>query len=109
MSQNTKTNYDKLVRDKIPEIIKQDGREVDVEIAHNNDDFLQYLAKKLVEESQEFVKDQNPQELADVLEVVLAILHLKKLSFTQLERERLAKREARGGFEKRLILKSISD
>ena len=109
LPKNTKTNYSKLVRDKIPEIIAQDGRKADVEIAHNNNDFQMYLSKKLVEESQEFVENQNPQELADVLEVLLTILHLKKMSFTELEKERLVKREARGGFEKRIILKSTSD
>jgi predicted house-cleaning noncanonical NTP pyrophosphatase (MazG superfamily) len=95
--------YNKLVRDRIPEIIEAKGQTCKTHIAEE----MEYAAKlkeKLQEEAAEFVKDDNIEELADLLEVVEAIKKLKGFDSAELEKVRLEKHEKRGGFEKRIIL-----
>ena len=96
--------YDKLVRDLIPEIIAASGKTADIEIV-NNDVAFNYLVKKLDEEVTEFKTDKNLEELADVMEVLFGLAH--KLGYTEqdLLNTRQEKKEARGGFEKNIILK----
>ncbi len=96
------TSYEKLVRDKIPEIL--DGRGVPYEerIASETE-YKVELVKKLLEEAQEFAETASKEELADVLEVVKA---LKKLpEYENVEELRKQKEEEKGAFEKRIILK----
>ncbi|MCX6756115.1 MAG: nucleoside triphosphate pyrophosphohydrolase [Candidatus Nomurabacteria bacterium] len=94
--------YNKLVRDKIPEML--DGKNIPYEkrIA----DFKEYkieLIKKLAEEANEFNADGSVEELADVLEVIEALRKLPE--YMDVEKVRQEKFEDRGGFEKRIILK----
>ena len=95
-------SYNKLVRDKIPEML--DGRHIPYEkrIASESE-YRTELIKKLFEEVTEFQEDPCVEELADVLEVVLALQKLDE--FSTLEDVRKQKQETRGGFEKRIILK----
>lgn len=97
--------YDKLVRDLIPEIILASGKTAEIEIVDNKIAF-EYLIKKLDEEVTEFKTDKNLEELADVLEVLFGLAH--KMGYTEqdLLNKRQEKKEARGGFEKNIILKS---
>ena len=69
----------KLVRDKIPEIIKNDGKTPIIEIL-SNEDYLKELDKKLIEEVAEYQADKSVEEMADVLEVLFAIcvIHAKE-------------------------------
>lgn len=94
--------YEKLVRNKIPEILDKKGISYEKRIA----DDLEYkyeLIKKLEEEIVEFKEEFNVEELADVIEVVDA---LKKLpEYGNVEELRIKKKEERGGFDKRIILK----
>ena len=92
-------------RDLIPEIIAASGKTADIEIV-NNDVAFNYLVKKLDEEVTEFKTDKNLEELADVMEVLFGLAH--KLGYTEqdLLNKRQEKKEARGGFEKNIILKS---
>ncbi|TQQ84068.1 phosphoribosyl-ATP pyrophosphohydrolase [Peptacetobacter hominis] len=98
--------YDKLVRDNIPQIIESGGTKCEFETV---DDFsaLEYLYDKLREESQELIDCKNVDEACDVLEVVFAIA--SKYGYT--EEELLARREerksVRGGFEKNIVLKKV--
>ncbi|MFZ3020416.1 MAG: nucleoside triphosphate pyrophosphohydrolase [Minisyncoccia bacterium] len=94
--------YNKLVRDKIPEILDSKGILYEKRIA-NDEEYRVELVKKLVEETNEFVKETNIEELADVVEVIEAMRLLPE--FSEVESVRLKKKEERGGFEKRLILK----
>ena len=66
-----RTTYNKLVRDRIPEIIQASGKMCSTEILPD-EDYLKYLDAKLDEELAEYHKDQNIEELADLLEVVHA-------------------------------------
>lgn len=95
--------YNKLVRDKIPEIIKQKG---DVPITHiaGNEEYWQKLKEKLQEEVNEFLKESSEEELADILEIIYAICDFKKIDKEKLESLRKKKAERRGGFKDRIIL-----
>ena len=99
--------YDKLVRDKIPEIIFNTGSRPKVYIA-NEIEYSQHLKKKLQEEVGEFLEDPCVQELADIQEVILSIATVNGWD-ELLERERVAKNINRGGFAKRFILVEVDD
>ncbi len=98
--------YHKLVRDRIPEIIEQGGNACTTEIL-SREEYLKMLDKKLSEELAEYHQDQTPEELADLLEVIYACAEARGYSREALESLRLEKRAARGGFEKRILLKSV--
>ncbi len=98
--------YDKLVRDLIPQIIEASGKTCDLEIVSDEVAF-QYLVTKLDEEVSEFKQDLNLEELADVLEVLVGLT--QKLGYTEqdLFNKRDEKKAARGGFEKNIVLKAV--
>lgn len=98
--------YNKLIRDKIPMIIAQSGKTCVVETLSDSN-YFDYLSRKLVEEAKEFLESRDTEELADLEEVLLAILEYKNVSFAELEEIRLKKAEDRGGFKKRLLLKQV--
>ena len=95
--------YNKAIRDKIPEIIQKDGHSCSVKTL-SDEDFLEQLEKKLSEEVIEYQNDKNPEELADILEVIYRIAQLKGVSKEELEKIRIKKSEERGRFEKNLFL-----
>jgi len=100
------TYYDKLVRDRIPEILEKKNKDF---IAYKaaDADYFPYLKKKLVEEVEEFLSAPSLKELADVQEVINALL--KEMDYVQadLRRERAIKIEERGGFDERWILGEV--
>lgn len=96
--------YNKLVRDKIPEIIEAGGREAVYETL-GDQDYLNFLKAKLIEEVTEFNDSESLEELADIGEVMHAILDYKGISLEQFQKARQEKLEKRGGFKRRLLLK----
>lgn len=94
--------YNKLVRDKIPEMLDEKGIAYEKRIA-SDEEFQNELIKKLKEESEEFVIDGSVEELADVIEVVKALEKLPRYKDVELVRNE--KLERRGGFEQRIILR----
>jgi predicted house-cleaning noncanonical NTP pyrophosphatase (MazG superfamily) len=98
--------YNKLVRDNIPEIIKKDGKSAKVHVADDNE-YDKRLKEKLLEEANEFAASGDPEELADVLEVVYAIAINKGIHKVQLESMVQKKRNEKGSFEKRIVLDEI--
>lgn len=98
--------YDKLVRDKIPEIIKKSGKVLEYEVL-SQDDYIEMLEKKLDEETAEYHSSKNVQELADILEVLYALAKTKGYSSEQLHEIRMDKVEQRGKFDKRFFLKRV--
>lgn len=99
--------YNKLVRDKIPDIIYNTGSKPKVYIA-NELQYSEHLKKKLQEEVQEFLEDPCVQELADIQEVILSIASMNGWD-QLLEKERVAKNINRGGFAQRYILVEVDD
>lgn len=95
--------YDKLVRDKIPEIIRQKGKTPVIHTA-NDQEYWQKLKGKLAEEINEFLKSSTEEELADILEVLNAIIEFKKMDKEKLELLRKRKVKQRGGFKYKIIL-----
>ena len=100
--------YNKLVRDKIPEIIMKSGKTAHCHVLDNNE-YITELDRKLNEECAEYQADKNIEELADMLEVMYAIAEARGYSVAELERVRLEKAEKRGGFSERIFLKYVED
>ena len=98
--------YDKLVRDRIPEIIHKKGKEFSYRQATDEEYFF-YLKKKLVEEVREFMEEPSLKEMADVQEVMNFLL--KEMGHTQpdLRMARSSKIEERGSFNDRWILEEV--
>lgn len=98
----------KLVRDNIPQIIRERGGEPKVRTAASDDEYLIFLFKKMREETAELehslVKDNMLEELADVLEVFDAILKLKGWTVADIAAVQQEKRKKNGGFDKRILL-----
>lgn len=105
-SAHTVRRYNKLVRDKIPDIIRTHNQEPMV-VTLDRDDYVTALVKKLVEEVLEYQHDKTIEELADILEVVYALARTHGISSDELETVRKAKAEEKGGFEKRIFLKHV--
>ena len=95
--------YDKLIRDKIPEIIEADGKECEVEVM-DDEEYKEYLKNKLLEEAEEYIESGELEELADVLEVMKAIAEVEKVELSNIEEMRKKKAEERGGFKDKLKL-----
>lgn len=95
--------YNKLVRDKIVDIIEADGRKAEYRIL-DNVEFRNELNKKLQEEVHEYLEDNNVEELADIVEVIYGILNSMNVSIDDFEKIRLAKKEKRGAFDKKIFL-----
>ena len=98
--------YNKLVRDRIPEIIKSSGKPCTTAIL-SPEEYLRMLDAKLDEELAEYHKDKNIEELADLLEVIRAAAVARGYTLEDLERVRTEKAAKRGGFEKRILLKEV--
>lgn len=95
--------YNKLVRDKITDIIEADGRVAKYRILDNSE-YRQELNKKLQEEVKEYLEDNNVEELADIVEVIYGILSSMNVSIQEFEEIRINKQEKRGAFEKKIYL-----
>ena len=92
----------KLVRDKIPQIIEAAGK-TPITRTLSQQEYLEELDKKLNEEIAEYQADKSIEEMADVLEVLLAICQGRGHSVEELMKVREEKREARGGFEQKIF------
>lgn len=98
--------YNKLVRDKIPEMIESSGKRCETEIL-SEEEYLAMLDKKLDEELAEYRADGSLEELADLLEVLKALAVARGYSVERLYQVCDEKKKARGGFEKRILLKEV--
>ncbi|MCB2340291.1 nucleoside triphosphate pyrophosphohydrolase [Clostridium estertheticum] len=98
--------YNKLVRDKIPEIIKASGKNFDIHYA-KKEEILPLLETKLNEEVSEYLEAKNLEELADVMEVLFRLANALGYSEDDLINKRNEKKEERGGFEKGIVLEKV--
>ena len=106
MSTSPDASDAKLVRDRIPEIIRDTGRVPRVSTL-DEAAYGRALSEKLAEETEEFLTSGQTEELADILEVVYAIGRLRGTPPEELEALRRSKQAERGGFEQRLFLEGI--
>ncbi|WP_287582218.1 nucleoside triphosphate pyrophosphohydrolase [Candidatus Borrarchaeum sp.] len=102
-----RTYFNKLVRDKIPDIIRQEGNHPECHIAKNKAEYCQALREKILEEAIELKESQDVNELIDVLEAIYCLIDAENLEFTRIEELRKKKNVERGGFKKRIILEYV--
>ena len=98
--------HNKLVRDKIPQIIEASGK---ISVTHvlAEKEYIAALETKLNEEVAEYQADKNLEEMADVLEVLQALCVARGFSLEELEAVRAKKAEERGGFVERIFLEYV--
>lgn len=98
--------YNKLVRDKIPEILNKQNKTAKFKTL-DYEEYLIELNKKLQEELTEYLNSGNIEELADLEEVLRAILDYKNVSHEEFEKIRKEKAEKRGTFKNKIFLENI--
>lgn len=103
-----KLEYNKLVRDNVPELIEDSGRK-QISRVLNEKEYEQALMDKIVEEIEEYRVTGNEEEIADIYEVLDCLVKLKEFEPMHIDYLRLIKREARGSFLKRILLEKVED
>tara|TARA_Y100000310_G_scaffold318774_1_gene373237 strand:+ start:960 stop:1268 length:309 start_codon:yes stop_codon:yes gene_type:complete len=99
--------YDKLVRDRIPEIMESKGKKFTVRYIEDGYEKRAYLKRKLVEEADEFLSNPSIEELADVQEVIFALASSLGYARSDLEAARESKKAQRGAFNENCILEEV--
>ena len=103
-----KITHNKLVRDLIPQIIERDGKKAKftkiIGLKLN-----EALVEKLSEEGQEFLEEMDIEELADILEIVHALINLNDFQLEDVEQIRKSKQEQKGAFKEGLFLEYVID
>ncbi len=100
--------YNKLVRDHIPEIIREAGESCTTEVL-SDEDYLRMIDAKLDEELAEYHESGSIEELADLLEVIYAAASARGSSPEELERIRVKKAQERGSFNRKILLKEVME
>lgn len=104
--------YNKLVRDRIPEIITNDGKTCTTKILEDKD-YIKELRKKSLEELDEYMNAKNDEEaveeLADVLEIIHSLAKCHGATFEKVEEVRKQKAKKRGGFNDKIFLIEVFD
>jgi predicted house-cleaning noncanonical NTP pyrophosphatase (MazG superfamily) len=104
--------YNKLVRDKIPQIIESKGKEFSTKIL-KHEDYIKYLKEKAYEELDEYcaaaTDGEAVEELADLLEVIRALVEQHESTFEEVEAVRKDKAVERGGFHGKVLLIEVKD
>lgn len=98
--------YNKLVRDKIPGIIRSNGKSCEIKVVEGNERY-KLLEDKLKEEVKEFLEDKNLEELADIMEVLFGLAENMGYTEEELIKLRYKKREERGGFKEGVVLLKV--
>ncbi len=99
--------YNKLIRDLIPQVIEESNKKAITRKAVDDAEYIAYLNKKLGEELDEYLQSGDVEELADIQEVILALVQARGLSIDDFEALRFKKREERGGFDDRMVLVEV--
>lgn len=98
--------YNKLVRDKIPQIIEDQGNRCEIRVADCNEQY-NLLEAKLQEEVKEFLDAKNLEELADIMEVLFGLANSLGYSESDLIKKREEKKEERGAFREGIVLEKV--
>jgi predicted house-cleaning noncanonical NTP pyrophosphatase (MazG superfamily) len=96
----------KLIRDKIPEIIKANGEAANIRVLDDKE-YLKELIEKLKEEADEFMENPSVEALADIKEVTIAIREAMRIHAGELEEARRKKADKCGRFKKKIFLESV--
>ena len=100
--------YNKLVRDKIPDIILKDHCLPTTRIL-DDEEYIKELNRKLLDEVNAYLKDENVEEMVDILEVIRAILDVKGTSYDEIEEKRIKKANKRGTFKDKVYTIKLKD
>ncbi|MBT2686757.1 nucleoside triphosphate pyrophosphohydrolase [Bacillus sp. ISL-47] len=104
--------YNKLVRDRIPEIIERTGKKYETKILDQSE-FIKELKKKSFEELEEYINAKNHEEaleeLADLLEIIHTLAETHDASIEKVEELRKHKAEKRGGFKEKIFLNEVEE
>jgi predicted house-cleaning noncanonical NTP pyrophosphatase (MazG superfamily) len=99
--------YNKLIRDRIPEIIKADGWKPKIRVLKNSE-FFNAVKKKLQEEAGELMKAKSKKEILneiiDIQELLDVLIHEIGVTKKQSKKMQDRKKKERGGFKKRVFL-----
>ncbi len=98
--------YNKLVRDRVPEIIKE-SKQIPECVILSDEEYMAELNKKLKEETAEYLTSNELEDLADILEVVFAICEARGISEDKIQEVRKDKAIRRGGFQNKILLKTV--
>lgn len=98
--------FNKLVRDRIPEIIKSSGQECKYKILTGDVEYLNALNAKLQEEVHEYLNSLSVEELVDIMDVLEAIINARKCN-DEINKIGMDKWYERGGFSKRVFLECV--
>lgn len=108
----SRKTYNKLIRDKIPEIIKKNGASPKIFVL-NDEQFKSALKEKLIEEAKELLEaktnDEILNELSDVLQLLESIALNNDTTFLEVEKQKEKKKMERGGFDKKLFLEYVDE
>ena len=98
--------YNKLIRDRIPEIISANGKTAQIRVL-SDEEYAAALERKLAEEVSEYLESRAPVELADILEVVQALTENAGVPFEELLAIKAEKQRTNGAFRKKLFLEFV--
>ena len=100
--------YNKLIRDNNVKLMEDKGCKVTYEILDDKR-YGQELDKKLQEEVSEYLADYSVEEMADVMEVIYAMLDFRGITMEEVEKVRLNKRNLKGVFKNKIFLKDVEE
>jgi len=100
--------YDKMVRDRIPEILDAEGKEYSI-VKCEEEDILSYAKKKLLEEAMEFVENPCAEEAADIIEILKFMCSRIGIYEIQIEAAAISKYARKGGFQENYILEWVKE
>ena len=101
-------SYNKLVRDRIPELIKESGRASTSRIL-SKEEYFNALLDKIVEEIEEYRSSGLEEEIADVYEALDCLVEFKEYEPMHIDYLKLIRKEARGSFRERVLLIDVDD
>ena len=100
--------YNKLIKENIVKIMEDKGCKVTYEIL-DDERYGEELDKKLKEEVNEYLSDYSVEEMADIMEVIYAILEYRGMSMEEVEKARIKKRDRKGAFKNKVFLKEVEE
>ena len=100
--------FKKLIRDRVPEILKSEGKSPQIRIITDDKEYIEALERKLIEEIQEMRQGDDPQEkIAYIYEILETLIHARGFSKEEILMSQEKQRQEKGGFQKRLFLEGV--